>query len=301
MAIHPLRSTFDTCVKTDVQSIRDNLYYDYLYSLIKDTDTCVPSLMALLLEKDLKDLTEEANPNSRSISQVQVGFKVEIRIIYSTEVQENTYTPKEKHISNGLTQTVKRERDRFLLSLKTDSEIKDAVIEEIHAEAQEFAKKQEYQEQKKTEEYQLLHKLLIEEDASSGKQLLCLGKNIPSHDEFQKLLIAKINQFPFISCAMLNHVMSGGKSPFCHLYVDDVTNSHVQAIKSSRDRVKNLESLFKQTIESLANSFRSFFDRNLLSIEEYESNCPVEIELKEMNFEVSLDDGSTMTTYSLSI
>jgi hypothetical protein len=284
-----LNLPFNSVVVTTkpLQDIRE-----VIYSHIKKVDLFVPALMGHLLGRDLKDLTEESNSKSRSIAKVEVGFKVVIRIEHSREVQEGACTTKGEQISSDCTETLNRVRERFLLSLKTDPEINATVLNGMRDEIQEFH--QAHQEKDETEEYRLLYKLLIEEDSSSGSQLLGLAERTLSPEEAQRVLTAKIHQHPTIVNAMTNHVMTGGKSQFCQQFVTGVMNSHTQDIKSSRDRAKDLEHLFKKAIESLANQISKGFNMGRLK-----SNYPVEVALKEMRFGVTVDDESILTSTKL--
>jgi hypothetical protein len=232
MAAVSLNLPFTPVVVTTkpLQNIRETLYRH-----IKKVDLCVPELMGYLLGKDLKDLTEESNSNSRSISRVKVGFKIVIRIERSREVQGDTYTAQGDQISLDREDTQDLGRDRFLLSLKTDPEIKAAIIEGKRAESQ---------------------------------------KSLESN---QPLSFAQDT---------VDYVMTGGHSPFYLSSFDQIIDFHLQDIKSARDRVKDLECLFKNSIESLAKMSKGF------DIGTLNTNNPVKIELKEMRFSVGVDDGS---------
>ena len=207
---------------------------------------------------------------------------------------EGTLTSQGDQISCDHTETINQGRDRFLLSLKTDQEIKAAVENEIRAETQKFHLS--HLEKDETEEYRLLYNFLIEEDGSIGSPLPGLAESTLSPKEAEKVLAEKILQHSTIVPAMINHVMTGGTSQFCHQFVTGVINSHTQDIKSIRDRAKDLEHLFKKAIESLAQKISKSFD-----IRKLKSNNPAKVELKEMLFGVTLNDGSNLDSLKLAI
>ncbi len=265
---------------------------EVIYSHIKKVDLLVPALMKSLLGRDLKDLTKESNSKSRSIAKVGVCFKVVIQIEHSRKAEEGTCTSQGEQISTDCIETIDQGRDRFLLSLKTDREIKSAVIDQMRAETQEFL--QSHPEKDETEECRLLCKLFIDEDASSYARLLGPAERPFSLDGDQTALMAKIRQHPAIPHAMINHVMTGGKSQFCHNFVNRMINSYIRDIESSRDRAKDLEYLFKKAIESLANQMSERFDMGRLK-----SNNSAKVELQGVRFDVTVDNGSILTSTNL--
>lgn len=283
-----------------LQNIRETLYFH-----IKKVEQFVPEMLHYLLSNDLKDLTEASTTRSRSIAIAEVGVKVEIKIEHSGEISDQTCTSKGEQISINHSSSSPQDRKRFLLSLKGDPEIKASIEQQIQAEVQ----KQLETHLDTSKDYRLLHKFIIEEDLSESEQLLGIApsriavwlgmtqpESIPSFDECHKRLMAKIDEHPTIVYAMANHAMTGGRSQICHKFYSELLNFYIQNIKSCRDRVKNLEHLFKKAVDATACAISNGFDMTRLK-----SNNLVEVILKEASFGVGItSDGFTMTTTALS-
>jgi|GEM_PF-1641910 len=164
---------------------------EVLYSHIKKVDLFVHGLISHLLSKDLKDLAGASTEHSRSIGEIKVAVNVVIDMGHSSEIKDNTCTTTGERLTINRSSSHKQSRDRFLLSLNTDSSIVAVVLEKMYAEIQEETKNLT----DTSEEYQLLQQFLIEENHLAGEQLLGISpmkiqkwlgmepEPIPSFDE----------------------------------------------------------------------------------------------------------------------
>ncbi|HEX2578926.1 MAG TPA: hypothetical protein VHK67_00795 [Rhabdochlamydiaceae bacterium] len=288
---------FNTVVTTTepLQNIRE-----LLYSHVKKINLFVPGLIFDLLNKDLEDLIEASTENSRSIAEVTVVVDAVIDVCHSSEINGDTCTTIGEEHKINYSSSIKHSRNRFLLSLNTDSSIVAVLLEQMHAEIKENIKNFK----DTSEEYRLLHQLIIEEDPSAGEQLLDIApsmlrqwlgmeqESIPSFDDCNKRLLAKIHAHPVIICDMANHALTGGKSKACLKFVCELTHNYLQDIKSSRDRVTDLYHLFNKAVDSVAREISDSFDMGRLK-----NTTVVTVSLKEISFGVGVtSDGSTITT-----
>lgn len=277
---------------------------EVLYSHIKKVSLLVPELISGLLSKDLKDLTEASTEHSRSIAEVEVAVNVIIDMDHSSEINDNIRTTTGQRLTINLSSNNKQSRDRFLLSLNTDSSIVAVVLEQMYDEVQGKIKNLT----DTSEEYQLLQQFLIEENHLAAEQLLGIApmkiqqwlsmkpEPIPSFNECNKQLLAKIYAHPVIIGDMVNHMLTGGKSKACLEFICERAHYHLQSIKSSKDRVKDLTHLFNKTVDSIARDISNNFDMGRLK-----NTTVVTVNLKEVSFGVSVDnDSTTRTTTTLS-
>lgn len=282
------------------------------FSLFKSLEGIVPTLVAQIADNQWQDLRQETQVDSRFVTAVEAVYTAVIQVEHSRTIQGKEVKIEGHQITLNYKQTLSQPLAGSLLSLKTDEEIRQFIISALPREKQEYF--QSNPNIVETEEYRLTLKALIEQEVPSlvrllgqeGAQLLRAQPGLlmgpdgtpygydnssPNYDEIYRIVEPKIKEmfrkYPHLAYAAADHVLAGGRSPMCVKFFEGVIQHHIQQFKSLKDRVKNLDLLFRKVVDNLAHGIGQ-----ALKDEDFTRSNRVTVELAGVNFTVHSDTSS---------